>query len=239
VKIPIGSFAAQNILREADILERLATEKPGLTPSLVLVDKKNGTSVQDFVDGRQTGTKLTEAHMKWLSALRIPGEKTSLSEQAERLALRLDSQTSMDKETLSLLSVLLDRMKDQTPLQAVWLHGDFAPWNLKWVTKKKLVAFDWEFAQAYALPGLDLVHYICQEKSNRYSDIASIDKLESSVIRELSKWDIPYLPGHIKVDDIWCFYLAWYQVLLSELQITGSYRDNLMAIIRGRVDGTF
>ncbi len=40
-------------------------------------------------------------------------------------------------------------------------HGDFTPWNTKWV-EGRLFIFDWEYASEEASPGWDLFHFLIQ-----------------------------------------------------------------------------
>ena len=189
VKVPLGPRAAGNILREANILERLASEKPGLAPSLIFVDREKGVAIQEMVEGQPTGRKLTRLHMEWLTGLRIPGEETSLREQAERLVLRLESLTSIGTETRSLLGDLLEELDDPNPLPAVWVHGDFAPWNIMG-HGPLLSLVDWEDAQSRALPFLDIMHYYWIQRFLSRRKRLSIVK--SKVIRICK----PYIDGY-------------------------------------------
>ena len=45
-------------------------------------------------------------------------------------------------------------------IQSVKIHGDFAPWNLKFSSKRnKMIAYDWEMSQESSLPFYDLIFY--------------------------------------------------------------------------------
>ncbi len=47
------------------------------------------------------------------------------------------------------------------PLPFHYHHGDFAPWNMRWVENRPFV-FDWEYAGSGAPAGFDLIHYYVQ-----------------------------------------------------------------------------
>lgn len=159
-KTPLESMAGGNIIQEAETLVRLASEKPGLAPKLLFLDMENGRSLQSAITGAPTERKLTKAHLEWLSCLEIPGGETSLSKQVESLKLRLAQARGIDEEVKSLLNRLWEIIDDPTPLPSTWVHGDFAPWNLKWVADKKISAVDWEEARCNGLPLQDLCHYL-------------------------------------------------------------------------------
>lgn len=163
-KIPLGARAAENILHEADILGLLEEEKPGIAPRLRYVDRAACISVQDSITGRSSFRGLTQAHIDWLRDLRIPGTETSLREQSEYLMKRLVHLEGLPEATRCLLENVLEQLDDPTPLPAVWVHGDFAPWNLRWVEQGKLAAVDWEEAMPVSLPGVDLIYfYVIQD----------------------------------------------------------------------------
>jgi len=158
-KIPLEKLAAKNILHEADILQQLSQERPGIAPRLQYIDKVKGISVQDSINGRQASRRLTQAHLNWLRGLQTPEVKTSLREQSKSLKKQLINLKGLSGPTRHMLNTLLDELDDPTPLPTAWVHGDFAPWNLKWVEDDRLVAVDWEEARPSSLPTSDLVYY--------------------------------------------------------------------------------
>ncbi|MDZ4063346.1 MAG: phosphotransferase, partial [Coriobacteriia bacterium] len=44
----------------------------------------------------------------------------------------------------------------------VWLHGDLAPWNCLMSTDGHLRLIDWEYAEEFGLPHVDLAYYALQ-----------------------------------------------------------------------------
>ena len=84
-KVPIGADAPTRILREAELLERLTEEKPGLGPRLLFRDPDRGIATEEVLCGRRTGRRWTATHLAFLEQLRIPGETTSLQDAVARL----------------------------------------------------------------------------------------------------------------------------------------------------------
>lgn len=159
-KFSLGEMAEKTILREADVLTHFIAEKPGLSPHLLYVNKQTGVSVQTALDGRHVNTPLSPAHINLLSCFSRPGKIVSLQQHIHRLHQRLQKLKCMAETSAKEMGeVALKLIDDSTPLTATWIHGDFAPWNLKWVDRQKLVAVDWEDARPDGLPLYDLFHY--------------------------------------------------------------------------------
>jgi Phosphotransferase enzyme family len=184
-KIPLEPGATANIVREAEILTALATAKPDIAPELLYFDRDRGITVQTAVPGKLVGKHLTKAHLAWLDRLYIPDRTTSLQEQSAKLRQRIVGEASLQETRLpdlppppsSLLERLLKEIDDSTAFPATWVHGDFAPWNLKWTGHRTLAAIDWEESQPNGLPLYDLFHYhyiqsyLLSRKSNILSKI--------------------------------------------------------------------
>lgn len=160
VKVPLGHKAADAIRGESTILDTLASEMPGYAPRSVFVDPEAGIAVQEPVAGHPTGRRLGDAHLAWLRGLVIPGESISLREVAQGFMgqiedIRRDTKTG----PLGILDRAIGEMDDATPLPAVWIHGGFAPWNLKRAPDGSLRAIDWEAAVRRGMPLFDLVNF--------------------------------------------------------------------------------
>ncbi|EKD52309.1 MAG: hypothetical protein ACD_62C00065G0008, partial [uncultured bacterium] len=155
-KLPLSGGAATNILREARMLEQLASFKAGVAPKLLSADATTGRAVQEVVAGRITGRRLTGRHIDWLCQVQTGGTIT-LMEHSRALATRV-RKLALDQRQSDYIMLLLQEIVDATPLPAVWVHGDFAPWNLK-ETVHGLRAIDWEEAQKGGLPLVDLVYF--------------------------------------------------------------------------------
>lgn len=158
-KVPLGARAAENILHEADILQLLKQEKPGVAPAIKSVNRAIGVSLQNFIGGQTSSRTLTQSHIDWLAGLSMPGTEVSLRGRAESLGKLLSRSEGLGDKRRYWLERILERLDDPTPLPAFWVHGDFAPWNLRRVDEGKLVAVDWEEARQAGLPGTDLIYF--------------------------------------------------------------------------------
>ncbi len=159
VKAPLGPRAAGRVLREAEMLERLAVEKPGMAPRIVCADRKRGVTVQEPVVGRLSGRRLSGAHLAWLARLHGGDGETALTVHVERLQSRLVALDAADREASDQIARTLDAIADPATLPVGWVHGDFSPWNLKWQGRGRLAAIDWEAARPDGLPLQDLFHF--------------------------------------------------------------------------------
>ena len=157
-KIALTDEACRSILHEADMLKRLESEKPGLAPKSIFVNEATGVAAQKAISGRATGRKLLPAHIAALLALSVPLETITLRDSAETLAAQIDL-PSFDGEVRSVIGRVLEEIDDNEPLPATWVHGDFAPWNIKKVPNGQFRAVDWENASPRGLPLFDLVYY--------------------------------------------------------------------------------
>ncbi len=158
-KIPLGPRARHAIIHEVEILTRLEKDRPGLAPRTLFVDSTTGIAAQEFLVGKPTGRRLTEAHLAWLFDLEIPGETISLREVAEGLAQEISKLNGLDQGRHGALNRVVTEIDDPSPLRATWVHGDLAPWNLKHAPGQTLVAIDWEHASPKGLPLFDLIYY--------------------------------------------------------------------------------
>lgn len=158
-KVPLVPAAGLTINHETDILDKLAREKPARAPHSLFIDREKGIATQEFVSGSPTGPRLTEKHVAFLVDLAIPGETISLREVVQLLGRKIKTQEHINPDARAVLEQVLTEVDDPSPLPAVWVHGDFAPWNLKKATNGSLWAIDWEFASPKGLPLFDLVYF--------------------------------------------------------------------------------
>lgn len=192
-KFPIGSLAKTKILREAAVLKQLEVEKPGLAPKLFFLDNQNGVSVQEMVSGAPVGRRLTRAHVELLVDMRVENTQTTLKEKTAKLISRIESTPGIDNEIMKRLTRFQGMMNDSSVFSQVWTHGDFAPWNLKWVQNEKLFPLDWEDSISNSIPMYDLFHYFYKQ-SHVFKDAGNVIKYvkKNSLIAEyMRKMDIP------------------------------------------------
>lgn len=158
VKSPLSPLSRAAIMREAQVLLRLAKEKSGVAPALVCVDEKRGLTVQEAVIGSPTGANLTTAHYELLSSLHMAGAATCFDEQVPMLAKRFYLLSAIDREQYAVVATAVNGISGTGQLPAVWRHGDFAPWNIRKVGDK-LCLIGWERGASGWPPLGDLFHF--------------------------------------------------------------------------------
>ena len=158
VKVPIGSAAKNAILREAAALRAVSEEHFCAAPRLLHLDRERGVSVQQFVAGRSASRKLKAEYFEVLRSLLLPDQQTSLAAHAIgwEAALELVEQ----RRTGDLVQRAKQRLEDDQPLPACWVHGDFAPWNLRDRSELPPILIDWEDAERGGLPLHDAFHFL-------------------------------------------------------------------------------
>jgi hypothetical protein len=159
VKIPINDGARAAILREADVLSTLAAERCTFAPRLLSVDRDRGISAQTVVPGAAGSRRLLPEYLQLLRCLRLPGEITSIGEHATALQEWLLWSAASDRDFATITSAL-SQLCDADPLPAFWVHGDFAPWNIKHRSEGPLALLDWEDARRPGLPLHDAFHFL-------------------------------------------------------------------------------
>ena len=158
VKVAIGAGAKNAILREAETLIALAEEGFDASPRLLSVDRERGVSVQQYVVGRCASRKLKPEYLEMLRSLLLPGKQTSLTAHVnawEAAIERVDDRSRRD-----LLQRALEKMEEDRALPACWVHGDFAPWNIRERQGLLPMLIDWEDAERGGLPLHDAYHFL-------------------------------------------------------------------------------
>ena len=159
VKVPINDGAHAAILREADVLVSLAAKRCTFAPRLLSVDRDRGISAQTVVAGAACSRRLLPEYLQLLRCLRLPSEMTSIGEHAAALQERLLWSAASDRDLATIPSALSE-LCDARPLPAFWIHGDFAPWNIKHRSGGPLALLDWEDARRGGLPLQDAFHFL-------------------------------------------------------------------------------
>ncbi|MEJ2199906.1 MAG: phosphotransferase [Desulfuromonadaceae bacterium] len=159
LKIALGDGAVSSIFREAQVLKYLAEKGVGAVPELLWHDEKAECTCQSLVVGRLSGRKLRANHVDWL--LRLPRTNKGITPEEFRSDLAVTSTWTDEFSPAEFLRLqrLIDTFQFDTPIPAVLVHGDFAPWNLKRQHNGEIAAFDWEDARIKGLPLHDLSHF--------------------------------------------------------------------------------
>lgn len=232
-KIPSAPLSHHGILKEYAILSALDKQKPGVAPQALFLDPENHIVSQAPIIGAPAEEHLTLAHIQWLIHLKIEGETTTLSEQIDMLMERIHQCDALGQEKIEVLSNIAGSLKQTIPLQAVYVHGDFSPWNLIWTGEQQLGAFDWEHAKLKGLPLYDLLHYefIRCFVLNQNTDI--LPQLKEN----------PLLQHYIKaleidlemLKPIFLFYLLdyWFQRIEdNNFTVANAYYEKILAVYR-------
>ncbi|MGB8768866.1 MAG: phosphotransferase [Candidatus Korobacteraceae bacterium] len=158
VKVPMNEAARAAILQEAAVLASLAAEQYTLAPRLLSVDRNRSISAQTVLCGRPGSRRLLPEYLQLLRFLKLPGRATSIVEHAATLQEQLLRSASSDRD-LATITAALAQLCDANPLPAYWVHGDFAPWNIKH-RADRLALLDWEDARRGGLPLQDAFHFL-------------------------------------------------------------------------------
>ena len=85
----------------------------------------------------------------------IPGKCTTTQRHVQR------SMEVMHNEGADpCVRTAVEELQDDRLLPACWVHGDFAPWNIRSTTDGGCVLIDWEEARADGLPLQDAFHFL-------------------------------------------------------------------------------
>ena len=155
VKVPLAQGARQAILREADMLATLAEEKYDCAPRLLYVNREFGIATQTFIPGAPSGRRFSVECGDLLRCLMLHEETTTIAQRAAEL-----QESPAWASHPEILSAALAELGDTHLLPACWVHGDFAPWNIKRRTGQKLMLIDWEDARRGGLPLHDHFHFL-------------------------------------------------------------------------------
>ena len=157
VKAPLTQAAHSAILREADVLATLAEENYGCAPRLLYADDERGLATQTALNGRPGSRKLTAEHWALLRSLMLDGERTTI---AGHTAEWQAQQSQVAECEADVMTAAWREVCDLDPLPACWVHGDFAPWNIRHLPDGRVVLLDWEAAQRSGLPLQDAFHFL-------------------------------------------------------------------------------
>ncbi len=167
VKFPLIDTAWLKIVSEYEVLLKLQSEGSNHAPMPLCIDHEKQFSVQHYMPGKPVGIAVGSAHYAFLASLIQSHHVIDLDAVRAQLVERYRTLSETDKvtgEQADQLERVLAKTIWNRSVLAVRLHGDFAPWNLKWQTGGILCAVDWEDSHTFGLPFYDLYFYIMQVK---------------------------------------------------------------------------
>ena len=162
VKVALKKSAKKNLTREAEILKKLdVLNVPGI-PKIISIEDDGAKTVQTVINGHLTSRKLTKPHIDWL--LKLPRFKKTTTFDEQRLMIHevlAKNQTKLTEVERNSIIQATAALQGKNPIPYLIIHGDFAPWNLKWIANDEITAIDWEDSSADGLPLWDLSHFFC------------------------------------------------------------------------------
>ncbi len=233
MKVPLGIRASETIAQEADTLQRFRNNEHRVAPRLLYHNINKGWSLQEAINGRPVDQKLTDAHITLLKRIGYDEKGTTLADSSRHLQERLVSLIGLDPNERDLLERALHQIDDREPIVLSWIHGDFAPWNLKYVRSAELIALDWEFSEHEGPPGLDLIHYLCRVLKPKSDFSTAPEKYELAILKgmkDFGKMLFPISQSFLK--QLWRYYVVWYQIVLHEHGIRDPHGNRLRDITR-------
>ncbi len=158
-KVPLSGLSANSIKREYNILCYLKHNSPGIAPTPLSLNTESGAAYQEAIIGSPLPRTFSYLHWKFLEKLPISKNTTSVFEQSQRLLSLIARTDGLESKIKILLEQLLKECKDTTLLQQKFVHGDFAPWNIKKIDRDSLIALDWEMGDLNGLPFYDFFYF--------------------------------------------------------------------------------
>jgi len=158
VKVPLCFGAKDAIVRDACTLGVLAGEDYSFAPRLMHLDRRRGIATQQFLPGKSGSRRFRPEYFALLGSLVLRDEPTNIAERAAAWHEALSSLTR--KTDLELMRAALAELCDDHSLPSCWVHGDFAPWNIRQNTYCAAALIDWEEAERGGLPLQDAYHFL-------------------------------------------------------------------------------
>ena len=199
VKVPLTDAAHAAILHEADVLTTLADEGYAFAPRLLYVDRDRGVTTQTVLNGKPGSRKFTTGHRAVLRSLMLADETTTIAGHASEWQEQL-LQAVGGESDIGIMTVALSELCDFHRLPACWVHGDFAPWNIRRLPDGSVALLDWEDAQRSGLPLQDAFHFLHMQDylfgarpAAHSSDLESFAKASGIPPEHCRKLEIAYL----------------------------------------------
>ena len=113
-------------------------------------------------NGPSGSARFSSAYVRILavaSLSEVARQTTSIVEHAATLQDQLLWSAGSDRD-LATITAALSQLCDAHPFPAFWVHGDFAPWNIKHRSDGLPALLDWEDARRGGLPLQDAFHFL-------------------------------------------------------------------------------
>lgn len=158
VKVPLCAEATDAIVRDACTLGTLAGEECSCAPRLLHLDRRRGIATQQFLPGKSGSRRFRPEYFALLGSLVLRDGPTNIVEHASSWHEALSSLTH--KTNLEFMRTARAELCDAHSLPSCWVHGDFAPWNIRQSTRCAAALIDWEEAERGGLPLQDAYHFL-------------------------------------------------------------------------------
>jgi len=226
MKVALGDRAQASLLREAMILKKLLNTSAVGAPILLAVEDNGRRTWQSVVGGRLTSRKLTQAHINWLLQLPRSDKSTTLNEQQKSLQHNFSRNPQLLGGHRRAVDAAIGVIQGGI-IPLVFIHGDFAPWNLKSQPDGKIAAIDWEDADPAGFPLWDLCHFFLLQ-AHLFKERNPVKRLSTSPLVQ------QYFQG-MGVDKKDFVALVSLYILLTAMRCNGScseeYKEFLLAQI--------
>lgn len=158
VKVPLAPQAGNAIRHEHEVLRAIEASGLVTAPTVLKFDPSSAALALSFMQGRPVGRRLTANHVDFALSLVSTRDSLLTSSICDALARNFDAALADDEEC-AIATRILTKLELPTTVPSAWVHGDFAPWNLKRTPDGHLAAIDWEAAEPSSLPLFDLVYF--------------------------------------------------------------------------------
>lgn len=173
MKIALGKCAINSLSSEAEALNLLDKFSFAHAPKLICKDSILGYTMQSVIGGKLSSRCLSPQHVDVLCELAdaSPLQTTSYGTLKAQLVkkyntVRTHIESDFDEMGLNVLEQYMNEYAEDFDIPVVFVHGDFAPWNIKLVQcdangrfPAQLVLIDWEDFKENGFPLWDLSHF--------------------------------------------------------------------------------
>jgi thiamine kinase-like enzyme len=210
-KVPLGKSADRKILHEADILQQLQSKSRNIAPGILYRSNDRAVTAQNICQFQSPKRKLTSNHLKWLFEMQSVDQPTTLSDNVEILENRLEAcGIKKNDPDYKQMDRYLASLSNRNQVPVTWVHGDFAPWNLKEKNDGSFLAIDWEESLCEGLPLYDLIHYFYVQNADKLAPDKILDLILAHPLvpqyltrLNLSPQDAVQFYGYFLLD-YWC-----------------------------------